>query len=246
MTPPRFVVFTINVRGDRATGIRIFHDSRSGKFRHDEAMNGERQRQLIVEALRNARDGLDTNQLAEHLDLHPNTIRWHLGRLTDAGLVQAAPERRRGRGRPSIAYRLTGDGVGRGRDEYRLLATMLTEVVSIDDAGETRAYEAGVRWGRHLQQAEPDAGLAHLLDQEGFAAEQHGDRVEMRRCPFYALAENSPQVICTLHHGIIDGVLDAAGSGQMVERLDAFVEPGLCIARLRQRPPTAPAAPPAR
>ena len=195
-------------------------------------MNGERQRHLILEALRSAHDGLDTNQLAEGLDLHQNTIRWHLGLLTDAGLVQATPERRHGRGRPSIVHRLTGEGIARGRDEYRLLPTMLTDVVAADGSGEARAYEAGLRWGRHLQQAEPDASIVHLLDREGFAAEQHGDQVEMRRCPFYALAEGSPQVICTLHHGIIDGALDEAGSEQTVERLDPFVEPGLCIARL--------------
>jgi predicted ArsR family transcriptional regulator len=196
-------------------------------------MNGEGQRESILEALGSASpEGLDTNQLAESLGLHPNTIRWHLGRLTDAGLVQATPERRHGRGRPSIVHRLTGDGIAHGRDEYRLLATMLTDVVAADGAGEARAYEAGVRWGRHLQQADPGASLAQLLDQEGFATEQHGDELEMRRCPFYALAEDSPQVICTLHHGIIDGALDEAGSGQTVDRLDPFVEPRLCIAHL--------------
>jgi predicted ArsR family transcriptional regulator len=206
--------------------------------RQDEHVNGERQREAILEALSSAPDGLDTNQLAERVDLHPNTIRWHLGRLTDAGLVQATPKRRHGRGRPSIVHRLTGDGIARGRDEYRLLATMLTDVVAADRAGEARAYEAGVRWGRHLQRAEPGASLAQLLDQEGFAAEQHGAELEMRRCPFYALAESAPQVICTLHHGIIDGVLDEAGSGGAVERLDPFVEPRLCIAHLsREAPP---------
>ena len=203
-------------------------------------MNGERQRQMILDALKSARDGLDTNQLAERLGLHPNTIRWHLGVLNDAGLVQAAPEPRGGRGRPSIVHRLTGEGIARGRDEYRLLATMLTDVVSTDRDGEARAYEAGVRWGRHLQQGEPDANIAELLDQEGFAAEQHGDKVEMRRCPFYALAEDSPQVICTLHHGIIDGALAEAGSEQTVERLDPFVEPGLCIAHLSPEAPPGP------
>ena len=198
-------------------------------------MNGERQRRAILEALTSARDGLDTKQLAERLELHPNTIRWHLGVLTGAGLVQAIPERRRGRGRPSIVHRLTGDGIANGRDEYRLLATMLTDVVAADRDGEARAYEAGLRWGRHLQQAEPDEGIAGLLDREGFAAEQHGDRIEMRRCPFYELAESSPQVICTLHQGIVEGALDEAGSEQTVERLDPFVEPSLCIAHLRRR-----------
>jgi len=201
-------------------------------------VDGERQRDSILEALRSAPEGLDTNQLAQGLALHPNTIRWHLGRLTDAGLVQATPERRHGRGRPSIVHRLTGDGIAHGRDEYRLLAMMLTDIVAADGAGEARAYEAGVRWGRHLQQAEPSASLAQLLDQEGFAAEQHGAELEMRRCPFYALAEDSPQVICTLHHGIIDGALAEAGSDQTVDRLTPFVEPGLCIAHLsREAPP---------
>ena len=203
--------------------------------RKDETVNGHRQRQLILDALRAASDGLDTNQLAERLDLHPNTIRWHLGRLTDSGLVRATPGRTHGRGRPSVVYRLTGDGIARGRDEYRLLATMLTDVVSADRTGATRAYEKGLRWGRHLRQADPHASLAQILDQQGFAAEQQGDQLEMRRCPFYALAETSPQVICTLHHGIIDGVLDEAGSEERVERLEPFVEPGLCIARLKER-----------
>ncbi len=197
-------------------------------------MNGELQRGVILEALRDAPDGLDTNQLAGRCELHANTIRWHLGVLTDSGLVEEIPERRRGRGRPSIVHRLTGDGMVSGRDEYRLLATMLTDVVAGDKDGEARAYETGVRWGRHLQQAEPEASLVELLDREGFDAEQRGDVVEMRRCPFYALAENAPQVICTLHHGIVDGALAEAGSEQSVERLDPFVEPGLCIAHLRR------------
>jgi predicted ArsR family transcriptional regulator len=200
--------------------------------RHDYDVSGEQQRRMILESLRRVHDGLDTNQLAECVNLHPNTVRWHLGLLTDAGLVQATPERRQRRGRPSIVHRLTGEGIARGRDEYRLLATMLTDVVAGDSDGAARAYEAGARWGRHLRQAAPDATLAELLDHEGFAAEQRGDRVEMRRCPFYALAHCSPQVICTLHHGVIDGVLDEGGNGPTVEQLDTFVEPGLCVARL--------------
>src|SRR5262245_51708816 len=101
---------------------------------------------MILEALQSERGGLDTKQLAERLGLHANTIRWHLGVLTDRGLVQAVPERRGGRGRPSIVHRLTGEGVARDRDEYRLLATMLTGVVAGDPDGEARAYESGVQW----------------------------------------------------------------------------------------------------
>jgi predicted ArsR family transcriptional regulator len=207
--------------------------------RQDAGVNGDRQRQMILEALRSAHDGLDTARLAERLRLHPNTIRWHLGVLTDAGLVQATPEGRHERGRPSIVHRLTGEGIARGRDEYRLLATMLTDVVAGDGDGEARAYEAGLRWGRHLRQGEPGVSIGDLLDAEAFAAKQHGDQIEMRRCPFSELAESSPQVICTLHRGLVDGVLAEAGSEQTVDRLDPFVEPRLCIAHLSRAAPRA-------
>lgn len=195
-------------------------------------MDGERQREAIASALRDAPDGLDTNALAELVGLHPNTMRWHLGRLADEGLVQSVARARGLRGRPRVVHRLTSEGVVSGRDEYRLLATMLAAALGSDPDGAHRAYATGLEWGRHLSAAEPDADVASLLDREGFAAEQTEDRIEMRRCPFYALAEMNPQVICTLHHGIIDGALAEMGSRRRVERLDAFVEPALCVARL--------------
>lgn len=149
-------------------------------------MNGDGQRQAILDALNSSRDGLDTNQLAESVGLHPNTIRWHLG----------PPHRRRARaGHAGTAV---------------------------------RTREAERRVPPHRRRRRPP----ELLDREGFAAERNGDRVEMRRCPFYALAEGSPQVICTLHRGLIDGALAEAGSEETVERLDPFVEPGLCVAHL--------------
>ncbi|HVW88247.1 MAG TPA: helix-turn-helix domain-containing protein [Gaiellaceae bacterium] len=195
-------------------------------------MKGDLQREAIVERLRGARDGLDTNEIAAALGLHPNTVRWHLGLLQESGLVQPSPELRHGRGRPSVAWRLTSEGAAHDRDEYRLLATILTGVVAGGPDGEARAYDAGVRWGRALQAAEPEATVVELLDRQGFGATACGGCIEMRRCPFAALAEEAPQVICTLHRGIVDGALAAAGAGTQVEQLDPFVEPGLCVARL--------------
>jgi predicted ArsR family transcriptional regulator len=71
-------------------------------------MDGKRQREALLQVLRESRRGLDTKELAAAVTLHPNTVRWHLGVLGDAGLVEALPEQRRGRGRPSVVYRLTG------------------------------------------------------------------------------------------------------------------------------------------
>jgi predicted ArsR family transcriptional regulator len=195
-------------------------------------MDGARQREALLEALGSSRRGLDTKELAAAVGLHPNTVRWHLGVLGDEGLVEALPERRRGRGRPSALFRLTGAGVAHDRDDYRLLATMLAGVVGDAPDGPDRAYEAGVSWGRHLQAAEPDDDIGELLDRQGFDARLADDTIEMRRCPFAALAAEAFQVVCPLHRGVIDGALAASGSSRSVERLDPFVEPSLCVARL--------------
>jgi predicted ArsR family transcriptional regulator len=196
-------------------------------------MDGERQREAIIDAIRSTWCGLDTNELATALDLHPNTVRWHLGVLTDAGLVEGQPERRHDRGRPSIVYRLTGEGVGHDRDDYRLLATMLAGVIADEPDAAARSYRAGVGWGRQLHAAEPGDDVAQLLDKQGFEARRCGDRIEMRRCPFAALAGEALDVICPLHRGVIDGALQQSGSGRSVARLDPFVEPALCVAHLR-------------
>jgi predicted ArsR family transcriptional regulator len=196
------------------------------------------QREAILDALRAERAGLDANALAARLGLHPNTVRWHLGVLAGAGLVDSHPERRATRGRPSIVYRLTADGVAHDRDEYRLLATMLTATVADGPDAEARAYETGRSWGRGLvSDPDPDRAVhavVELLDEQGFAAAVEGDTVTMRRCPFYALAAANPEVICTLHHGLIDGALEATGGGAEVDDLQPFVEPTLCVARIRQ------------
>jgi predicted ArsR family transcriptional regulator len=55
----------------------------------------------------------------------------------------------------------------------------------------------------------------------------------MARCPFHALAESQPDVVCAVQKGLISGALSALGSDLEVEALDGFVGPDLCIARLR-------------
>lgn len=192
------------------------------------------QRGAIVGALRKTKAGLDATALGKRLGLHANTVRWHLAALSDQGVVTSTPEKRNARGRPTIVYRLTPDGAASDRDEYRLLATMLTEAFA---AGKT-PHDAGVEWGRELV-TERDPGRAvdavvDLLDEQGFAAAREGETIAMRRCPFYDLAAAHPEIVCALHHGLIEGALAATGGDVGVERLEPFVEPTLCIATLRR------------
>jgi predicted ArsR family transcriptional regulator len=206
---------------------------------------GDPRRARIVEELRAAAGGLDATELAGRVGLHPNTVRWHLEILADAGLVGSAPAPRRSPGRPRILYALEPEPAEHGTDEHRLLATVLTGALASADDGAARAEKAGEAWGRYLLAKGPlarriDDGAAveevvELLDGQGFEPSVSAGEIHMARCPFHALAESQPEVVCAVHKGLITGALSAVGSDLEVVELDVFVRPDLCVARLARR-----------
>lgn len=206
----------------------------------------DERRSRIVDELRASPAGLDVQELAARLGLHSNTVRWHLGILADASIVASRPEARKTPGRPRVVFRLH-EPTDLVDESYRLLATIVAGTLADLADGSARARSAGRAWGRYLVRrpppnarfgdAEATAEIVSLLVQQGFRAETCERGICMRRCPFHELAVANPGIVCAVHHGLISGALAELGSGLDVERLDAFVEPELCVATLGPRDP---------
>jgi predicted ArsR family transcriptional regulator len=204
----------------------------------------DRSRARIAEELRNEPDGLDAQALGRRLGLHANTVRWHLGVLRDAGLVTARRAERTTPGRPRTLYALRPSATTRDRDEFRLLASVLTTMASQEPDAGAKAEAAGHRWGRYLAPRRPPLtamtqkaatdDVMRMLDEQGFEPEASGTEIALRRCPFYDLAEQHPQVVCRVHKGILAGALEEIGSELDVE-LEPFVRADLCLVRLLRR-----------
>ena len=127
---------------------------------------------------------------------------------------------------------------------------MLAEILALGLAGDgdasAKALEAGRAWGRRFttpprQAKAPGARqsihrLVGLLAELGFAPQRrmaHGEvQVGLRHCPFLELAEGGSSVVCPIHLGLMQGALEAWGAPITVDRLEAFVEPDLCLAHL--------------
>jgi predicted ArsR family transcriptional regulator len=56
-----------------------------------------------------------------------------------------------------------------------------------------------------------------------------------RHCPFLGVAESQKAVVCPIHLGLMQGALETWQAPVTVERLDAFVEPDLCLVNLGRR-----------
>ena len=182
-------------------------------------------------------------EIAEQLGVHTNTVRFHLETLITSGQVEHLTADRGAPGRPARLYRpVRGMDPTRPR-HYRELAEALAEVLAGTPGARHRAVEAGRSWGRRQAAAttsttgpsEPLSLLMRMLDELDFAPERPTDRqrIGLRHCPFLELAVDRPEVACPLHLGLMQGAMEAWGSSVTVDRLDAFVEPDLCVARLR-------------
>lgn len=200
-------------------------------------------RRAVLRILRASSTPLSIVAVADKLDVHPNTVRFHLDTLVAEGRVEHVQPTRRGPGRPPLMFRAVPQMDRDGMRQYRLLA----EILAIGLAGEpdsgSRAVAAGRAWGERLGSPGPDPGaeesIAHLmgvLDDLGFEPELRASdgaqQLGLRHCPFLELAERQPGVICPVHLGLMRGALETWAAPVTVERLEAFVEPDLCLAHL--------------
>ena len=210
-----------------------------------------RSREAILDMLRAVDRPFDVREVAQRMGLHPNTARFHLEALTEAGLAAREAEDRERPGRPRIGYRAADDAPG-GQRRYRMLAEMLATLIAGTMAEPGRAAEqAGHEWGAYLAEQPPPyqrltaaealANLTTILRDMGFEpqpvadADGAGYQVRLLHCPFLEVARQQPGVVCALHLGLMQGAFARMRAPVTASALEPFVEPGLCVATLRAR-----------
>jgi predicted ArsR family transcriptional regulator len=200
-------------------------------------------RRRVLDAVVGSPDALDAQTIADLLALHVTTVRFHLEQLETAGLVGREGDGEKRRGRPRILFR--SDGIARDESSREQMVTVLaTALAERNDEG-ARAVEAGRRWAGALgRPATPDAAatLADAFDRLGFEPEVEVGEIRLHACPFRDAARRNPDVICSVHRGLIEGLLVPLGADASA-RLIPFVEPRLCVVALEG--PTGGEVPPA-
>ena len=196
---------------------------------------GDNTRYAIYLELARSPRPLATAEIAETLGLHPNTVRPHLERMRDVGLLDIETEARGTVGRPQHRYSLAADaplpgagarhlprpgphaaaggghrrpgrrGGGRGRPRpgpgRRGGGRAADATRAPDPAGDAVACLEGLM--SRLDALGFDPAVA--VDAEGMAT------VAFTHCPFRELAETHPEIVCSLHQGLVEGFVSAAG-----------------------------------
>lgn len=203
----------------------------------------------LLDVLRSSGRALNAAELARRCGIHVSTVRFHLRILNEAGLVRGAAEQTRGPGRPPLLYTATNADAADSAD-YRTLATMLAahwgggsteRAESAERAGYTAAAEQiGSPPRRRPSVDEAMERVAAMFADLGFAPEVDRDgenrRLQLHACPFRAVAIEHPEVVCSLHLGLLKGALAVLDAPATVGSLMPFVEPDLCLAVVTPTP----------
>jgi predicted ArsR family transcriptional regulator len=186
---------------------------------------GDNTRYAIYLELARSAVPLATAEIAESLGLHANTVRPHLERMRDVGLLDVQSEARGAVGRPQHRYSLAADApsVGLEPPTFPLIARMLLRAATLAGTTADEAADAGREQGRHdgAELARSRGGcldaLMTELERLGFdpaaAADDATATVAFTHCPFRELALTNPEIVCNLHRGLVEGVVEAVGGG---------------------------------
>jgi predicted ArsR family transcriptional regulator len=209
-------------------------------------------RSRVLALMQDVAEPLAADEIGERMGVHPNTARFHLEALEQAGLVSRTAEDRVRPGRPRALFAAVQGAPGVAQRSYRLLAEILTSFMAnrLPEPGES-AEEAGIVWGRYLAEPTPpfqkvdaqsavDAlvGQLEIVGFESHAEREHDQlRLEINHCPFLEVAAEHRDVVCAVHLGLMRGLLEQMDAPVRAESLEPLVEPSRCIAHLREMAP---------
>ncbi|UJH69373.1 metalloregulator ArsR/SmtB family transcription factor [Ornithinimicrobium sp. INDO-MA30-4] len=140
----------------------------------------------MLQALKDAGGPLTILDLAERLEVHPNTIRFHLTKLVEQAQAERVSEPHQVRGRPPQLFQIAPGMDPTGPRHYQALAAAFVHSVAAGPDPGAQALEVGRAWGRELASSpstpapkEPIEALVLMLNRVGLRP-----RVGSRRATF--------------------------------------------------------------
>ena len=193
---------------------------------------GDNTRYAIYLELARSPKPLATPEISESLGLHPNTVRTHLERMREVGLLEAQTDARGGVGRPQKLYTLAPDAPSLGLEPpvFPMLARMLLDLAGEAGLASDVVLATGTAEGRRIAHRRSfdtrpcvDAAMS-MLDELGFdptRVDTHDSTtVAFSHCPFAELAAVNPDLVCSLHHGLLEGFVSEFGGATVMEFTD--------------------------
>ncbi|WP_409047403.1 helix-turn-helix transcriptional regulator [Microbacterium sp. HA-8] len=174
-------------------------------------------------------------ELAEATGLHANTVREHLDRLTEGGHIVRETEHRTTRGRPRVLYSAaTGEAEAsspiarRKAREAAERGDIMRRVMpwtgsSVNEIGTDATHQLDAIVD-HLS----ESGFDPLVDDKELT-------IDLTPCPHATAQAGHRATLCSVHRGIMQGVLTAARGPLLIDGMRSSCNPEECVVQLTTR-----------
>lgn len=192
---------------------------------------GDNTRYAIYLELARSSSAKTTADIAESLALHANTVRPHLERMRDVGLLDVEVGGRGDVGRPQHRYSIAPNAPSLGLEPptmpvlARMVLAMANRLKASADDAEAVGRDEGMSRARPYQLAPSTLeAVVSDLDRLGFDPVVTDDPnddvaavVAFANCPFEDLAREHPDIVCGLHKGLVAGFVAEMGDAEVSE-----------------------------
>lgn len=218
------------------------------------ALADEHRRALYL-FVRGQRRPVGRDEAAQAVGISRKLAAFHLDRLVEKGLLTPRYERLTGRsgpgaGRPAKLYEPTADDVSVSIPyrSYEVVGDVLLDALESAHSPETRAairdaaFRRGEEVGRNHRPSRGRRGTskkaalkaAHeILASRGYEPYADERGLRLHNCPFHALAQRSPELVCGINQAFMEGLLTGIGMSRLQAVLDP--RPGECCVHLRPK-----------
>ncbi|MFD7639429.1 helix-turn-helix transcriptional regulator [Kitasatospora sp. NPDC059795] len=181
---------------------------------------GEPVRRRLYRHVAGALEEVGRDAAAEAVGISRSLAAFHLDKLVEAGLLTVSYRRLSGRtgpgaGRPAKLYRRAeGEfAVSVPPRSYDAAGRLLAETV--ERAGLDLELQAAAKAAGAAEADAAGADLEEALRARGYAPFRDGEVLRLRNCPFHALAEEFPGLVCGMNLALLDGLAGEEWSARM-------------------------------
>jgi predicted ArsR family transcriptional regulator len=202
---------------------------------------GDSTRRRVYEHVAASAQAVTRDDAARAVGIGRTLAAYHLDRLAAEGLLEVTHERRTGRsgpgaGRPAKLYARADREVSVNvppRD-YPLAARLLADAAADDPGGHVRRslVAAAERLGCEIAAEACEQELEPMLRERGYEPYDDDGVVRMRNCPFHAVAQRQPELICDMNLALLSGLAESLSGSELAARLEPA--PGRCCVALHR------------
>lgn len=179
----------------------------------------------ILTYIENKKDWATIVEMAEHIGVHPNSVRACVTAMADNDVLERKIYRNGRKGRPTYLFRARGGRFTMLKDALKAMENATDDEQAILEALITGRYEGKLEDSENI-----DSDIIDFLKNVDVEAYQEGDEIRVTSCPFREINEGHAGYTCRIHRMIIQQAIGNRG----IVQLSPLHSDGECHIRIKE------------